>query len=172
MIDIVSPDVRSKMMAANRRRDTKPELLVRRHLHAEGLRFRLDVRALPGSPDIVLARHRAAIFVHGCYWHHHPGCRFATMPESNTVFWKKKFEQNVERDRKAVAALLDLKWRVAIVWECSLAEDTRQETLASLRRWTTASERFTELSSAGEPKTEARSVMKSGNPQCCPKTGL
>lgn len=135
MADIVSPDIRSKMMAANRRKDTKPELLVRRHLHAEGLRFRLDVRKLPGSPDIVLSRHRAAIFVHGCYWHRHEGCRFATTPKSNRAFWTAKFARNIERDREAVAALRQLGWRVGVVWECGLKKDCREKNLSVLVSW-------------------------------------
>ncbi|MGM0743576.1 MAG: very short patch repair endonuclease [Pseudomonadota bacterium] len=135
MADIVSPDVRSKMMAANRRRDTKPEILVRRYLHAQGFRFRLDVRKLPGSPDIVLARHHAAIFVHGCYWHRHEGCRFATIPKSNTEFWQEKFNRNVKRDAWARAGLLEMGWRVAIVWECALAKNMLPTNLSCLASW-------------------------------------
>ncbi|MBJ3764638.1 DNA mismatch endonuclease Vsr [Maribius pontilimi] len=135
MADTVSPEVRSRMMAANRRRDTGPELLVRRHLHARGLRFRLDVRKLPGSPDLVLARHRAAIFVHGCYWHRHQGCRFATTPKSNQAFWTTKFARNVERDERAIATLLHMGWRVGVVWECALKKDNRDASLSALVAW-------------------------------------
>ena len=135
MADTVSPEVRSKMMAANRRKDTGPELLVRRHLHAQGLRFRLDVRKLPGSPDLVLARHRAAIFVHGCYWHRHQGCRFATTPKSNQAFWVTKFASNVERDERAIAALLHMSWRVGVVWECALKNGFREHSLSALVAW-------------------------------------
>lgn len=135
MADIVTPEVRSRMMAANKRRDTKPELLVRRYLHAQGFRFRLDVRKLPGSPDIVLARHRAAIFVHGCYWHRHEGCRFATTPKTNAEFWQKKFAGNVERDSRAKSALLALGWRVAVIWECALLNRSDYSTLDQLAEW-------------------------------------
>ncbi|WP_422072034.1 very short patch repair endonuclease [Tranquillimonas rosea] len=135
MADTVSPEVRSRMMSANRRKDTGPELLVRRHLHAQGLRFRLDVRKLPGSPDLVLARHRVAIFVHGCYWHRHEGCRFATTPKSNQAFWAAKFARNVERDERAIAALLHMGWRVGIVWECALRKDRRDPSLSTLVAW-------------------------------------
>ena len=123
------------MMAANRRKNTKPELLVRRHLHAQGLRFRLDVRKLPGSPDIVLARHRVAIFVHGCYWHRHEGCRFATTPKSNQSFWVTKFARNIERDQRSMATLLHMGWRVGVVWECSLRKEHREENLSALVSW-------------------------------------
>ncbi|UWR54703.1 DNA mismatch endonuclease Vsr [Phaeobacter inhibens] len=135
MADIVTPEVRSRMMAANRRRDTKPEMIVRRDLHRHGFRFRLDVRKLPGSPDIVLARHRAAIFVHGCYWHRHPGCKLATTPKTRVAFWEQKFTRNVERDRAAVVSLQELGWRVAIVWECALRKDLREASLFALREW-------------------------------------
>ncbi|MHA6324541.1 very short patch repair endonuclease [Roseivivax sp. CAU 1753] len=135
MADTVSPEVRSKMMAANRRKDTRPELLVRSYLHAQGLRFRLDVRKLPGSPDLVLARHRAAIFVHGCYWHRHEGCRFATTPQSNQAFWTTKFARNIERDETAIAALLNMGWRVAVVWECGLRGEHRDGNLSTLVAW-------------------------------------
>ncbi|WP_340249408.1 DNA mismatch endonuclease Vsr [Sulfitobacter pontiacus] len=135
MVDTVSPEVRSRMMAANRRKDTGPELLVRRYLHAQGFRFRLDVRRLPGSPDLVLARHRAAIFVHGCYWHQHEGCRFATTPKSNKAFWAAKFARNVERDESAIAALLPMGWRVGVVWECALRKDHRNQSLSTLVAW-------------------------------------
>lgn len=135
MTDIVSPEVRSRMMSANRRRDTKPELTVRRFLHAAGFRYRLDVRKLPGSPDIVLARYRAAIFVHGCYWHRHSDCRYATTPKSNVDFWQEKFERNVERDRRAIDRLLDDGWRVATVWECAVRRKEPDETLPILADW-------------------------------------
>nr|WP_299957723.1 DNA mismatch endonuclease Vsr [uncultured Roseobacter sp.] len=122
-------------MSANRRRDTKPEMIVRRDLHRHGFRFRLDVRKLPGSPDVVLARFRAAVFVHGCYWHRHPGCRFAATPKTRVAFWEEKFARNVERDRAAVVSLKELGWRVAIVWECALREGSREANLLTLRRW-------------------------------------
>jgi DNA mismatch endonuclease (patch repair protein) len=135
MVDIVPPETRSRMMAANRRRDTKPEMIVRRHLHAQGFRYRLDVGRLAGRPDIVLARHRVTIFVHGCFWHRHDGCRNATMPKSNVGFWRAKFERNVERDRTALGELLAGGWRVAVVWECALRRDEANVNLAKLDRW-------------------------------------
>lgn len=105
-------------MARIRSSDTKPELLVRRMLHAKGLRFRLHRKDLPGRPDIVLPRHRLAIFVHGCFWHQHPGCRLASKPKSRQDYWGPKLAANVERDEKAAEQLRALGWRVVIIWEC------------------------------------------------------
>lgn len=148
MADTVSPEVRARMMSANGRRDTKPELFVRRFIHARGFRFRLDVGSLPGRPDIVLRRWNAAIFVHGCYWHRHPGCRFATTPKSNVEFWTAKFDRNRERDQAAVAALLALGWRVAVVWECGLRGHDRLSTLEGLTSWLSGDDRYAELPAA------------------------
>ena len=116
-MDIVSKEQRSRMMAAVRQRDTPAELAVRRVAHALGFRFRLNVRSLPGSPDIVFPKHRKVIFVHGCYWHRH-NCRKATMPSSRTEFWQSKFEANVNRDQQAIEKLCKLGWKVLVVWEC------------------------------------------------------
>lgn len=123
------------MMAANRRKDTKPELIVRQNLHAAGFRYRLDVRGLPGSPDIVLRRYNAAVFVHGCFWHRHEGCKFAASPKSNVKFWEDKFQRNVERDRNANQELGRLGWRVAVIWECSLSNANREKTLLDFVDW-------------------------------------
>jgi len=108
------------MMAGIRGTDTKPERLVRSWLHRQGLRFRLHKSGLPGRPDIILSKYRAAIFVHGCFWHRHPGCRYATTPASNAAFWQEKFRKNVERDRKKTAELRRLGWRVLTIWECQV----------------------------------------------------
>lgn len=120
MADIVSPEVRSRMMSRIRSRDTKPELMVRRYLHGLGFRYRLSSRRLPGKPDLTLTKYSAAILVHGCFWHGHKGCRYATVPATRTEFWQSKFDANRERDRKAKSELLEQGWRVAIVWECAL----------------------------------------------------
>lgn len=100
------------------RANTKPELIVRSLLHSFGLRFRLHRKSLPGSPDIVLSKHHTAIFVHGCFWHRHPGCKYATTPKTRQEFWIPKFEGNVARDARKEAQLQELGWRVLIVWEC------------------------------------------------------
>jgi DNA mismatch endonuclease (patch repair protein) len=110
------------MMSGIRGRDTKPEMVVRRSLHARGLRFRLHDRSLPGRPDMVLPRYRATVLIHGCFWHRHPGCRLAYEPKSNTEFWSSKLARNVERDAAAAEALRTLGWRVFTVWECDLSE--------------------------------------------------
>lgn len=109
---------RSEIMRAVPRRDTAPELAVRRLLHSLGLRFRLHRKDLPGTPDIVLPRHRTVLFVHGCYWHRHGGCRFSTDPKSNSAFWEAKFASNIERDARKTRELEALGWRVLVVWGC------------------------------------------------------
>lgn len=125
MADIVSKDVRSWMMSRIRGKDTAPEKAVRSCLHGLGYRFRLHRKDLPGSPDIVLPRHRTAVFVHGCFWHRHPGCRFAYRPKSNVVFWKEKFKENVARDRRKASALRKQGWRVLVIWECETVSVAR-----------------------------------------------
>lgn len=107
-------------MAGIRSKNTKPELLLRRALHARGLRYRLHGAKLPGKPDLVFAKHQAVVFVHGCFWHRHSNCRFATTPATRPEFWTAKFSTNIERDKRNVAALVDNGWRIATVWECAL----------------------------------------------------
>lgn len=109
-------------MAAIRGRDTTPEVAVRKILHRLGYRFRLHRRDLPGTPDIVLPRYRSVIFVHGCFWHRHPGCRFTTNPKTRREFWENKFRQNVERDSRQQAELAAINWLSIVVWECELRE--------------------------------------------------
>ena len=109
-------------MAAIRRANTVPETFVRRYLHACGLRFRVHVRELPGTPDIVLARFRAVVFVHGCFWHRHHGCRFAAVPASRQEFWVRKFDGNVRRDAQKWQALEAMGWRPLVIWECEARE--------------------------------------------------
>ena len=101
-------------------KDTKPEVMLRSALHKAGFRFRLHSRQLPGKPDIVLPKYKAVIFVHGCYWHRHAGCKLAYTPKSNAEFWLPKFEETVRRDRLKTLQLLQLGWRVFLVWECEL----------------------------------------------------
>ncbi len=113
---------RSRNMAAIRGRDTSPELKVRRLLHRLGYRFRLHRRDLPGSPDIVLSKHKTVVFVHGCFWHRHPGCHYATTPKTREEFWSSKFEKNIERDHRQQQKLHEMGWSVMVVWECELAD--------------------------------------------------
>lgn len=117
-MDIVEPATRSRMMSGIRSKDTGPELVVRRMAHALGYRFRLHRRDLPGRPDLVFPGRRKVVFVHGCYWHRHPGCRFATTPSSNRDFWLAKFARNVERDAEVLERLCGQGWDPLVVWEC------------------------------------------------------
>jgi len=124
MVDVVDPATRSRMMSNIRGKNTKPELLVRKYLHARGLRYRLHVKNLPGKPDLVFPKYRTVVFVHGCFWHHHAGCKYATMPSSRPGFWANKLSDNVARDQYQYAALTELGWRVFVVWECELMKET------------------------------------------------
>ena len=126
-------------MAAVRARDTKPELMIRKALHGAGLRYRFNVRDLPGKPDIVLPRYRAVVFVHGCFWHRHE-CDLFRWPESRTEFWRDKLDANAARDVKAADALEEAGWRQAVIWECALKgrkkrdfQDTMQRLIAWIR---------------------------------------
>ena len=107
-------------MSAVKGKDTKPEILVRRWLHAAGYRFRLHVKELPGKPDIVLPKYKTVIFVNGCFWHQHRGCPHAKLPETNKGFWEEKLRKNAERDERNYQALRDLGWNVRIIWECEV----------------------------------------------------
>lgn len=119
-MDIVDAATRSRMMSGIRSKDTQPEMLVRKYLHSQGFRYRLHARKLPGSPDLVLPKYKVAIFVHGCFWHRHQGCRYATTPASNAERWKLKFDTNTERDARKENMLRAAGWRVIVVWECEL----------------------------------------------------
>lgn len=112
------PSDRSSIMRAVPRANTKPEVLVRKRLHAIGLRFRVNAKNLPGSPDIVLPKWKTIIFVHGCFWHRHQGCRYASTPKTRQDYWLPKFSANVERDSRKTAELIALGWRVLVIWEC------------------------------------------------------
>lgn len=125
---------RSRNMAAIRGKDTKPEVVLRRALFASGFRYRLHVRRLPGSPDLVFSKYRAVLFVHGCFWHRHEGCKYTTMPRSNEEFWRFKFQNNVGRDARNVDLLRDAGWRVGIVWECALKRSV-PETIDAISLW-------------------------------------
>ena len=119
-MDVVSKEVRSRMMANIRGSNTIPEMKVRKLLHKHGFRYRLHPRELPGRPDIVLPRYRLCIFIQGCFWHRHPGCKYATNPRSREDFWQAKFEQNVKRDIRNRNELLQQGWRVFELWECGI----------------------------------------------------
>jgi DNA mismatch endonuclease (patch repair protein) len=125
MTDRLSPEARSEHMRRIRGKNTAPEMLVRRGLHAMGLRFRVHRADLPGHPDIVLPKWRTVIFVHGCFWHRHKGCARATMPSTRQEFWTAKFARTVERDAEQEAALRALSWRVEVIWECETRKPDR-----------------------------------------------
>ena len=122
MADVVDLATRSRMMSGIRGRDTRPEMAVRRALFAAGFRFRLHRRDLPGTPDIALPGRKVAVFVHGCFWHRHVGCRYSKLPASRPEFWKAKLDGNVDRDARAVQALQAMGWRVLVVWECAIRD--------------------------------------------------
>jgi DNA mismatch endonuclease (patch repair protein) len=122
-MDVVSPQ-RSRIMAANKSRNTKPELAVRRMLHALGFRFRLHRKDLPGCPDIVFPKYKAVILVNGCFWHQHTGCKLASKPSTRQEFWQAKLSRNVERDRENAEKLAALGWQVIVVWECELQKSS------------------------------------------------
>lgn len=125
MVDSLTPEARSLNMAKIRGKDTGPELLVRRAAHALGLRFRLHRRDLPGTPDLVFPGRRIALFVHGCFWHRHPGCRFAYTPKSRIEFWQTKFDANVARDARKLAELSEAGWTAVTIWECETRDQNR-----------------------------------------------
>ncbi|WP_081774121.1 very short patch repair endonuclease [Sphingomonas sp. URHD0057] len=125
MVDHISPERRSWLMSRVRAKHTSPEMRVRRATHRLGLRFRLHRKDLPGKPDLVFPKHRLALFVHGCFWHRHPGCPKASTPKSRTEYWRAKFDSNVDRDAKMSAALVNLGWSPAIIWECETKDDAQ-----------------------------------------------
>lgn len=135
MADIVDQATRSRMMAGIRGRNTRPEMALRQALHARGLRYRLHDRKLPGTPDLVFRRFGAVCFVHGCFWHRHAGCPYATTPATRTEFWLTKFEANVKRDRRDRHDLLHAGWRVAVIWECALRKEMQPWLAPNLERW-------------------------------------
>ncbi len=127
-MDSLTPEKRSWNMSRIRSKNTKPEIRIRSLLHHMGYRFRLHQKNLPGKPDIVLPKFQTVIFVHGCFWHRHPSCKYAYTPKSRIEFWQKKFNENIDRDCKVQKELEDIGWRILVVWECELKD---METLAN-----------------------------------------
>ena len=132
MADVHSPETRSFNMSQIKGKNTKPEELVRRYLFSHGFRYRKNVSTLPGKPDIVLPKYKTCIFVNGCFWHKHEGCRYFVWPKNNAEFWKKKITGNVERDLRQQNELRLLGWNVVVIWECELKKDRFNETMASV----------------------------------------
>lgn len=120
MPEIISQEHRSWNMQQIRSKDTVPELLVRSALHQEGLRFRIHNKILPGKPDIVLTKFKTVIFIHGCFWHRHPGCIDASRPKTNSKYWEAKIMRNVERDEEQQKILRKLGWKIVVIWECEI----------------------------------------------------
>ena len=131
-MDVHDKKTRSYNMSMIKGKNTKPEELVRKYLFSQGFRYRKNVRTLPGSPDIVLPKYKTVIFVNGCFWHGHKGCRYFVWPENNADFWREKITKNIQRDARKIALLEQAGWRVLVVWECELKKAKAEETLASL----------------------------------------
>jgi len=135
-MDRITPQARSRLMSKIRSKDTKPELLVRKFLHAQGYRYRIHVRNMLGQPDIVLPRYKTIVFVHGCFWHGHedPNCRFSRVPKTNTEFWEDKMKYNQSRHAKNLIELAKQGWHVITVWECGLKGPTSQAHLQQIAK--------------------------------------
>ena len=129
MPDVLTPTQRHRCMSRIRSKATKPEMAVRRWLWAHGYRYRLNVKSVPGKPDIVMRRYRTAIFVNGCFWHGHEGCGKFVMPKSNTAFWQAKIDRNRQRDQRNYNYLMHAGWQVIVIWECNLIKDKLETTM-------------------------------------------
>lgn len=132
MSDVHSKEVRSYNMSQIRSKNTKPELAVRKYLFANGFRYRLHCKELPGKPDIVLPKYKTVIFVHGCFWHGHEGCKYFVMPKTKTEWWTDKINGNKVNDKKAIKSLMKTGWKVITIWECELKTAKAEKTLLSL----------------------------------------
>ena len=131
-MDVHSKEVRSYNMSCIKGKGTKPEEIVRKYLFSHGFRYRKNDKRLPGTPDIVLPKYKTVIFVNGCFWHGHEGCKYFVWPKNNAEFWKAKILQNIERDKRDFERLENAGWKVIVVWECSLKKTRRQQSLEYL----------------------------------------
>lgn len=129
MADVHEPEGRSYNMRQIKATDTKPEMIVRRFLHANGFRYRLHVKDLPGKPDLVLPKYNTVIFVHGCFWHAHEDCDYFKIPKTRAIWWKEKLYGNKERDENNIRRLKEMGWSVIVIWECDLKTEIHKETL-------------------------------------------
>lgn len=132
MADVHEPETRSYNMSQIQAKDTKPEMMVRKFLHANGFRYRLHVKDLPGKPDLVLPKYNSVIFVHGCFWHAHEDCEYFRLPKTRTEWWKEKLYGNKERDEKNIEKLKKEGWNVIVIWECELKSDNQEKKLKGL----------------------------------------
>ena len=150
MVDVVDSATRSRMMSGIKAKNTRPELLIRRGLHAQGFRYRLHEKNLPGKPDMVFPRRNAILFVHGCFWHGH-GCHLFKWPSSRPEFWKEKIAKNKKRDKVSETLLAEDGWRIAIVWECALKGKERMpadKIADALSRWLYSQRKFLVIGSS------------------------
>lgn len=131
-MDVHDKKTRSYNMSCIKGKNTKPEEIVRKALFAKGFRYRKNDKRLPGTPDIVLPKYRTVIFVNGCFWHGHTGCKYYVVPKTNTEFWLNKINSNIDRDVIKATQLKELGWRVITVWECELKKDNREQTLENI----------------------------------------
>lgn len=134
MADVHDADTRSYNMSCVKSKNTKPEIWVRKYLFACGFRYRINVKKLPGTPDIVLPKYKTAIFVNGCFWHGHKNCRFFVIPKTRTEWWLDKINRNIDRDQANILALKKSGWRVITIWECQLKPAIRDDTLLNLSK--------------------------------------
>ena len=132
MADVHSKETRSYNMSRIKGKNTKPEILVRKFLFSKGFRYRVNVKSLPGKPDIVLPKYKTVIFIHGCFWHGHEGCRYFVVPKTRTEWWLEKISSNIERDKKVLEFLKAKDWKVIVLYECSLKQGKAEETLQNL----------------------------------------
>ena len=156
MADVFTTQERSEIMSRIRSANTKPEWILRSALHRLGFRFRLRDRRLPGSPDVILPKYRTVVFVHGCFWHRHAGCKLASNPKSNSAFWEDKFRRNVERDQRNLDDLHHQGWNTSILWECQLKSEplaTIDTLVRKLRAHDRKPARYDYATEALDPKT-------------------
>jgi DNA mismatch endonuclease, patch repair protein len=132
MADVHSKETRSYNMSRIRSKDTKPEILVRKFLHKNGFRYRLHVKDMPGKPDMVLPKYKTVVFIHGCFWHGHDGCKYYVVPKTRTEWWLNKINGNINNDTKAEQTLKALGWNIIKIWECELKKATVEDTLTTL----------------------------------------
>ena len=125
-MDFVSKSKRSKIMKSIKSKNTKPELILRKFLFAQGLRYKINYKKLPGKPDIVFVSSEVSIFVHGCFWHQHKDCEITNIPASNSSFWASKFDANLERDKKNLMEIKKMGWDVLTIWECEILDKNRR----------------------------------------------
>lgn len=151
MGDIVDKKTRSRMMSGIQGKNTRPELLLRHQLHRMGFRYRLHGKNLPGKPDLVFPKYKALIFVHGCFWHRHPGCKYTTNPATRPEFWQAKFQGTIERDKIVFHKLFQQGWRIGVAWECALRRGQETEVAVAMADWLNNGDQYIEIPELAEP---------------------